>query len=334
MSYVRLVILDFEQTLSGEVHGNMSDAVVASLSAEPQTIRELESALSRFARPSTEHSPFANFRTGQDLEPFDAGIVIVDLAVRIVVSDSTYSLPGPSGEIAYHDGEQLTAVRLPYLLSDEWHFVNSVQEYEDARRTRQAEGDRLTPFDVREVLYGKALCQFIAKEILSIPTAELAPLGTDIFAQEKEPSSPDAEDLPSNSEGAPSSSKAEELFAEIHAKWLVTKREDLGDRTPREILLAKKEFVDFDLHSRELQWSFTGECPPPLPHTSHAYRLAGFGIHEVVIYYDLIRHLINESYMRAGAENNVSIADETKRLEEIKAAWLETSNSDYLNKTP
>jgi len=27
--------------------------------------------------------------------------------------------------------------------------------------------------------------------------------------------------------------------------------------------LEKKDFIDFELHSRSLQWSFTKECPPP-----------------------------------------------------------------------
>ena len=50
----------------------------------------------------------------------------------------------------------------------------------------------------------------------------------------------------------------EDLLTLIHAKWLVTPRDDLRGQSPREVLLAKRESIDFDLHSRELQWSRGG----------------------------------------------------------------------------
>jgi len=105
-------------------------------------------------------------------------------------------------------------------------------------------------------------------------------------------------------------------------------------RTPRDWLLAKKEFIDFDLQSRELQVVINGECPTPLLPSAHAYRFAGFGTHEIVIYYDLIRLLLNESYKRAREGKLTSIEDETERLEQIKSAWLEASNTDHHGKAP
>ena len=46
MSEVRLNILDRIGTINGTVHGSVADAVVAALSAEPETIADLETALS------------------------------------------------------------------------------------------------------------------------------------------------------------------------------------------------------------------------------------------------------------------------------------------------
>ena len=60
-------------------------------------------------------------------------------------------------------------------------------------------------------------------------------------------------------------------------------------------MLARQDFIDFDLHTRELQWSFQGEGPPCLAKDSHAYKFAGFGTHEWVIYYDLVRHLLSSA---------------------------------------
>src|SRR6266536_1850366 len=93
MSCIRLNITDHDRTISGIVHGSIGDAVIASLSAEPETIHELELALARFQKPTGDWSILDWLRDGENLEPYDAGIVIVDLAAQIVMIDSSYSAP-------------------------------------------------------------------------------------------------------------------------------------------------------------------------------------------------------------------------------------------------
>ena len=108
----------------------------------------------------------------------------------------------------------------------------------------------------------------------------------------------------------------------IHARWLMTPREDLRGQTPREVLFAKRDLIDFDLSSRELQWSFLDEGPPCLSVDSFAYRFAGFATHEWVIYYDLVRHLIWSALVLVSEHlNDIEIA--IAQLEERKLAWLE-----------
>src|SRR5687768_13277997 len=96
--------------------------VSAALSAEPETIAELASALTRYIKPLDDHSPFASFHSSinganhpqLDTEPWDAGIVVIDLAARIVASESIYSAPGPSGDVHYHDGTASTDIHVHY----------------------------------------------------------------------------------------------------------------------------------------------------------------------------------------------------------------------------
>jgi hypothetical protein len=345
MSCIRLNLIDFSQTVSGEVHGSIGDAVIAALSAEPETIHELELALARFIKPTEGWSPFASLYGGENFEPYDAGIVIVDLAARIIMLDSTYSAPmlitSCAGEdtaeqidsddeqesfmaddkvlvevseraeasfkepsprtygIRYHNGEHLTDLCLPYRLPEDWLFLRSVPEYKGACRERRANRQLIEWRDPRDVLFGKPLTSFLADAIISADSLEI-----------------------------------EDLFTQIHIRWLVTRRDDLGGRSPRDVLLAKMEFINFDLQSRQLQWSFAGECPPALLLTAHAYRFAGFGTHEIVIYYDLIRLLLTECSRRVGEETKVSVDDEAERLDQIKSVWLETSNHDYQKKAP
>lgn len=297
MSYVRLIVTDQTQTINGEVHGYLGDALVAALTAEPETVEELGWALARFIKPQSEGSPFAGFRKGEDFEPYDAGMVVIDLAARIVAADSSYSQPSAEGSFRVQGEFAEEDFYVPYRLSDDWLFVYSIPEYEGVCERRCEERLAVEPFDAREVLYGRALLEFIAKECL-----------------------------------AARGSNNEELFTKIHAKWLMAEREDLQGKTPREVLLGKREFIDSDLHSRALQWSFTKECPPPLPLSSNAYRFSGFGTHEIVVYYSLVRYLLGEAFGNAGAD--ISRDAEIERLEKLKADWLNAPNGDYDGRRP
>lgn len=272
MSEVKLNLIDAQGILTGTIHGSVADSCVAALSAEPETIRELEAALGRYIRPQAEWSAFASFRCGHeiDAEPWDAGLVVIDLAARIVAVDSTYSQPQLEGEVRYHDGTHSTDVSVPYRLPADWLFVNSVDAYRWSCDRRRQQRQKSLPFDARAVLYGSALLEFIVN------------YGLDRFGKTSEPPKDD---------DAVEAELAQEISG-IHATWLMRPRDDLRGRSPRDVLLEKQDFIDFDLHTRSLQWTFQGEGPPCLAPDSFAYRFAGFGTHEWVVYYDLVRHLL------------------------------------------
>jgi hypothetical protein len=253
--------------------------------------------LARFIEPPSDRSPFARFRRGESLEPYDAGVIVIDLAARVVAVDSSYSQPSAEGSFRVQSEFAEEDFCAPYRLSDDWLFVYSIPECEGVCKRRREERLAIEPLDVREVLYGRALLEFIARECF------------------------EAQD-----------SNDEESFTKMHAKWLMTAREDLRGRTPREVLLAKRDFIDFDLHSRALQWSFTKECPPPLSLSSNAYRFSGFGTQEIVVYYDLIRYLLGECFEKAITD--ISMDAEVERLEKLKAAWLNAPNGDYSGRMP
>jgi hypothetical protein len=313
MSEVKLNLIDSQHNLTGTIHGSVADSCVAALSAEPETVAELEAALARYNRPHADFGPFASFRRYSEIdsEPWDAGLVIIDLAARIVAVESTYSLPQPEGEVRYHDGTKATDVSIPYRLPADWLFVNSVESYRwscEKRARRRQPGEDGAAFDARAVLYGSALLEFIVK----------AGLGQ--LAKTSE--------LPEDEE-ATQQALAEKITG-IHANWLMTPREDLRGRSPRDIMLEKQDLIDFDLHTRCLQWTFLGEGPPCLAPDSFAYRFAGFGTHEWVVYYDLVRHLL----WRATELDSADFGAAVSRLEQFKSDWLETGDGEYERKVP
>ena len=151
MSEIRLYLLDSHTRISATVHGSIGDALVAALSAEPETVDELESALSRFQKctaiPASALS--RSDRRPINNTPYDAGILVIDLAARMVCCESTYSLPGPRGTVQYHDGTQCTEYPIEYQLSDDWMFLDSIEEYQALCQARVKERAARARLDVR-----------------------------------------------------------------------------------------------------------------------------------------------------------------------------------------
>ena len=356
MSEVRLNLVDARAVINGTVHGSIADTVIAALSAEPESIAELELALDRFSR--FNYRPFGSFRSGENTEPWDAGIVIVDLAARIIASESSYNQPSAQGEILYHDGKCATDVCLPYRIPEDWLILCSVLDYEARRKSRRAERDRRPRIDIRQVLYGKPLAEFIVNECL----AERQRLGSK--ADLEDTSGRDGSSKPDNKEYL-DSEEDDPTLTKLHCRWLMTPRSDLGNRSPRDVIVEKLSLIDFDLQSRELQWSTLNEGPPPLPRSSQAYLLGGFGTHEYVVYYDLLRYLLRECWNRISGEKSAqpngaspkqppAKAQSTPRkmfqrdvspradradvsvdwLQEIKGAWLNSPSKELNGRIP
>lgn len=290
MSELTFNIIDNSRTVSGYAHGSFVPTLLAALAAEPETIAELESACERFRDENAIYNPFAWFYDGPDDEPYDAGIIYVDLAARLIGCDSSIGLVAHEGtvDLKTSDGNQFP---LQYAIPPDWTIKDSVLDFRrraDELRSRRASNPRT---EVRPVLYGDPLYEFILSECGSCR-------GLDDY----------------------------DLIVDVHARWLMTARSDLAGQTPREALLDGHEFVQRDLHSRELQWSFTGFCPPPLDVDSQAYRLARFGANEIFVYHDFVRYLVTAAF----AEEKIDIED----LRAVAADWMTSPNPEYSGRVP
>lgn len=164
MSEVRLVIREEARDWSGVVHGSLADRAIATLSADPVTLAEVEAACARFEKPTANLRLFANLSAGLRDEPHDAGLVVVDLIARLIVVDSTYSSPGLKGEVCYHDGKCATEKPSRYHLAGDWLLTCESREWQAlAERRRKERAERL-PLDARAVFYGRPLLEFVARE--------------------------------------------------------------------------------------------------------------------------------------------------------------------------
>ena len=367
MSEVRLVIREADCDWSGTIHGSCADQAVAALSADPVTMEELEVATERFARRNPNHGFFANLSRGRSAEPYDAGLVVIDLVARLVVVDSTYSSPGRTGTVNYHDGRCGTNKSLRYHLADDWLFSSDGDHWmhvaEKRRRERAAKPIR----DDRQVFYGRPLLEFIGRqcfaafarrdEIAAAVRAARADEAGDRRAAQADlsPDQADARGL-SDEEISPSGWPDEERskspfydsLMQIHAAWMLTPRDDLDGTCPREVALERHAHLMSDLDDRCQQWSLMDECPRGLEKSAHAFRFGGFGTHELVKYYDLVRSLLwscweqlSERAQSPGVgpfPESFTVGDfltiEIPRLEYVREELLDSPDREFDGRTP
>lgn len=336
MSDVRLVVRGADRDWSGTLHGGIADRAVAALSADPMTLAELEVAYSRYATPDPNRGFFGNLSPGLLDEPYDAGIVVIDLVARLVVVDCTYFSPLQAGEVAFHDGQCETDTWLPFHLANDWLFTSDGGNWLGLSESRRRERAARPRFDARGVLYGRALLEFLAREIFAA------------FERHGAIAAPGPAENPTSRDPTGLKSLLRTTFKQIHADWLLTPREDLGGACPREVAMEWHEHLSLDMQNQCQCWSTLGASPPGLDPSSFAYRHGGFGTHELVQHYHLVRSLLASCWRRrtelsspdASARSSAPltvddfVAREIPRLEGVRDEWLDSPYWEHHARTP
>lgn len=366
MSEVRLVVREAACDWSGTIHGSCAERAIAALSADPVTLEELEAASARYAK-RTSHPFFVNLRKYLDDAPYDAGLVVIDLTARLIVVDSTYCSPGRNGRVYYHSGECGTDISLRYHLAEDWEFSSDGNQWpqlaEERRRVRLNRPD----LDFRAVLYGRRMVEHIARGAFAA-FARRDQISADVRSKWRDRTRKrlaeeadllldqvDSNELTDEKialQTAPGQEHYASLFydtlSQIHADWLLTPRKDLGGECPRTVALQRHDQISADLDDQCHHWSRLDVCPPGLSESSHAFRFSGFGSHEWVEYYELVRHLLwscwdklteLSQHPKAGLRpESLMVGDflteEVPRLEMRREDWLDAEDEEFHGRTP
>ncbi|MCO6457218.1 MAG: hypothetical protein J5I93_18125 [Pirellulaceae bacterium] len=290
MDELRINLMDHDRTLHTVADTALGLAMVAALSAEPETVGEMPLALARYVQP-VPADLLDDWQPGLCEEPWDEGLLIIDLAARMLVYEPEELEILSRGQIALQLHGGLTDTWLPFSLPFDWLVRTRDAQWREVAERRRAERGSRPRLDAREVLYGK-VCSHVAEACLA------------------------ADDT------------SDETVRAIHAEWLLTPREDLAGRSPRELLLEHREEIDSDLQRQADMWTRLGEAPPGLERQATAYRFAGFGTHENVLYYQLVRHLLSEGLFEARRRRQRTLPELTRRLERRKREWLQTPQEE------
>src|SRR5205823_4461297 len=107
--------------------------------------------------------------------------------------------------------------------------------------------------DARAVFYGRPMLEFIARGTFAAFAGSATP----------------------TAEAAGGEDQCRAAVRQIHADWMLTPRDDLGGACPREIAVARRDHISWDLQDRCEFWTVIGRSPRGLDKASHAYRFGG-----------------------------------------------------------
>lgn len=314
---IRMVV----QTREGALRWNTDEwtalVAVAALTDEPQTFAELSAAVKRYL-PRWNLTATGETCLWREADLGGGAWCLIDLRGQTLVTAGGWDPPDPLGAYQASEGEQPDGFPAVWLCTPwEWTFVTADGDWRGLVERRAAAAADRRPCDYRAVLYGEPLLAHLLEATAHCQAAResVAPceaVGDAADDTDRE----DAERL--------------RLQQRIHAEWLMTPREDLGGRTPRELVVREAHRIDAIRHSRKMQWIEQGEAPPPLPVSSYAYRFGGMGIAEAVLYFSLVRHLLDWCW-REVAPDDLAEPQRQCRLEQMAAErdrWLDAPLPD------
>ena len=139
-----------------------------------------------------------------------------------------------------------------------------------------------------------------------------------------------------------------DTLKQIHAAWLLTPREDLGGAARARSHWSGMTTSCGTCKTVAKNGRSSASAPAGLEESSHAFRYGGFGTHELVKYYELVRdllwscweHLTEPSRLGEVGHRPESfmvgdfLATEVPRLERVREAWLDAPDPECHGRTP
>ena len=296
MQEMMLTLLDRQRTVHVQAHSGLVDIATAALSTDPESIDDLRHGMQRYIETDVVESLFARFEDGLGHSTECDGMMIIDLPGRTINTSLQPTEMHEYGCVAWCDHVSAKDVWLPYRFEG-WQVLHNVDQWQEVAERRRRDRRAMPHFDARPILYGQ-----VAMYLASQWKERVGSLDNPVV--------------------------------EIQSSWLLTPRDDLHGMTPRELLLSRREYIDGDIEDVGAVWSILGKCPPGLPADSVAYRLGRFGTHEVILYHDMVAHLLTEIKQQWGDSPDFDVHTEARRLDELREEWLHSPQDDLCDQSP
>jgi hypothetical protein len=371
------LVADESQTLAGVIDQEDAWLLLAALSADPESLEEVEAAIAHYR---TEAGCGAAMGGKGELGLETLGMQIQTARVDPSGCDLAIDLPGRTvvvsrlwvqscGESVQRPGSTKTRdriddglkmlragavlvdrmgqdrpVRLPYHIDPRWELRIGGNDWDRTVLQRRALAAQDPIASFRRILYGSAMRQFLAEELWNLTTSRQE------SSRDTMGGSHDAADLLGGPQGK------EEAISLIHQKWLLRRREDLGCRSPRQVMTETIGAVDAMMEDRQIVWSATSRQPASVPRASRAFREALFGSNEWILYYDLVRCLLElgwqwiegsleeleqqgRSTQQPPSSTRLEVEPKTleglaRWMEQLQRCWMEDPQPHLLDRSP
>ncbi len=298
--------------------------LVASLSSDPRSFRELALAWNRYRCGDSLADHFLAYpcgelegRVAESALPANDNWLVIDLDHQLVWTneDDETLVPNEPGEYVpdEEEGEETehddqwnnaTSEEFPFAKHAKVVSINFPPSWQVQKGAAWDWGLRAPktpcePIDVRGVLYGRTMAEFFAEKLLGLltqPEFPRIPLDWSDFEEEYE-----RVPLATNDTATEEAIKLANIYrltVQIHAEWLTTKLGVLDHESPRFWLHKDREWVDREIENRQTQWTRDLQMPRPLDRDTHTYTYGPFSTTEIVVYFDLCRSCLRYGWIR------------------------------------
>ncbi|MEZ6116708.1 MAG: hypothetical protein R3C28_09060 [Pirellulaceae bacterium] len=205
----------------------------------------------------------------------------IDLVEKRLLTGPAFLLVGRDAAfLVDNDDEDSQRCPLGIHLAPWWELLEQVDA---ATIDRDREVPVKRPEVNREVLFGEPMISDIADRVLQIVRSDRWPsdLVIDVGAGE----------LPQEL-----STRLYALTVEVHRDWLMTPRQDLNGRMPRQCLHGGQEWIERIVSAQRRRFEYCGQMIAA-PENVLGYATAPMGLPEMVIYFDLCREVISAAWL-------------------------------------
>ena len=189
----------------------------------------------------------------------------------------------------------------------------------------------------RDVLWGPELSKWLANRLLESYVADdrlrelVSNLSSDFYARESQDTATTEEEFADTSDRY--QALRNELYQrkiEIHRDWLMTPRDDLDGRMPRQCLHGGIGWIEHVIDGQK--WQISRSVPPvPIPDSMADRAHVPMGLSEVCMYFNLCRELIQDGWIWLAVHaEDTGIEKEVEQLalhlEEVQHSWMRMSH--------
>jgi len=310
---VEMVILEPSRALASvNFDADVALTIVALISEDPSNWEEAASVWDRYR---TEVVPefvsqlsFSITEHQQALESLKSitNWVVIDFPNRRLFTGTDIPSIGRSAAYAMAEDEEGNQIAPLSVYIPPWWEFHENTTLDAVQQPRQTPIQR--PHVDRDVLFGEPLLKDLADRVLAVVESE---------SWKK-----------SNAENL--SEKCYPFTVQVHRDWLMTPRDDLNGRTPRQLLHGALSWTGQVTWGQQLRATH-GHKLIALPNDWPDYEFAAMGLEEMCIYFDLCRELICEAWDWCSGDTGMEARQSQNNPAEKLVAFLRQIKSDWLN---